>query len=499
MTDTTSQRTVLVSRNGQCLSIDDLDLLNLGDVTTARIASNNDHEHGYRTERRLDSLLRPSDGMMRPNAGLLPVLAHRAALAGLGLHVRLLGPSIATLPEPTADTRIADVTLPMFVRAQERGLIRVGRGVAIANLIAELNAAFPTARTVILGAHRNDLQRLDRDLQRLAAPAQLYVGRHAGAPTARIVLTTFIAAADAELAQADLVILVDADEAVQQRAQAALVTTDARFRLFGILAADRILAPYSRDVVIATFGPEVLNIPRHGFTLGKVSVAWCNVQTPKVAVDADPLELRRRGYWQHPTRNRRLANLAQAVFERDCMLLRPYPDVARWLRSATVPPSCIAVLVDTVEHAVALAEQLPGWPIAAGEHPCLHGLPARKRRLLAERRAMWFGQHQIVTSSAAQELRILPDVIVWAGGGPQCPALPDHWLQRRTGDNSQVLLVDCVDRHHRQLARWSRRRKLSYINADRFDVGITPATGRVIRFLWQGERSRHLAEGAATR
>ena len=47
--------------------------------------------------------------------------------------------------------------------------------------------------------------------------------------------------------------------------------------------------------------------------------------------------------------------------------------------------SRVIVLVETIEHALALAERLPGWGLLAGTHVVTAGLSARHRHILEGR------------------------------------------------------------------------------------------------------------------
>ena len=48
----------------------------------------------------------------------------------------------------------------------------------------------------------------------------------------------------------------------------------------------------------------------------------------------------------------------------------------------------VLVVVEAIEHAVALANLLPGWPVIVSDGVIEDGLDGNQRQLLAERRAM---------------------------------------------------------------------------------------------------------------
>ncbi len=270
---------------------------------------------------------------------------------------------------------------------------------------------------------------------------------------------------------------------------------DARFRLFGFLRDDRRLSPTERDVLMATFGPAAVDIPEHGQALPQVEVAWLAIHSPQVCAEStETIKLCRGGAWQHPVRNRLITHLALDIRSDNVGRLRRYRDVTQWLRQHQQCPPRVTVLVENVEQAIALAEQLPGWPIAAGDQPWdqlnLRGISRSKRKLFEERRTAWLtGEQQIVTVAAAPRLGLAKtDVILWAGGGKHAPEIPRHWLQIPANRARHILVIDVQDNHHQTLAQWSQQRRTEYSKRDWFDVGVQPETGRVIRYLHQRPR-----------
>lgn len=484
---------VTICRNGRKISLDgDVEPV-LSSGRTLKSVARSDANHGYFVDREMDSLLRPINGMSSPNAGLFPALQCYAAHRGC--DVDYFDESvILPLPNPAADRRIIDTQLPPFLRSHDSGLIRICRNVGVAEIVAQIVAANPQCRIAVLGTHRAQLDAVADKLTNWLRGHQVRRTVPADDSGAWVGLSTFTMAADGDLEKCHVVIVLDATHALHQHAEAALSTMDGRFRLFGLLRADRRLSPTERDRLMAIFGPAVLDIPQHGMEMAAVNVAWLDVHGPRLDRGTDQELLFRRGFWQHPSRNRIIARLARELRDGNHAPLARYREIARWIHDHPQRPSRITVLVDNVEHAISLGEQLPNWPIIAGENNSAslntHGLAERKRRLLHERRSMWItGEQQIVTLPAAPSLRLAStDVIVWAGGGAHRPNIPRSWLLHPAGTNHKLLIVDVMDRHHTLLSTWSHRRHEQYIAAEQFDVGVSAELGRVAWFSCQPPR-----------
>ena len=81
------------------------------------------------------------------------------------------------------------------------------------------------------------------------------------------------------------------------------------------------------------------------------------------------------------------------------------------------------------------------------------------------------------------------DAVVWAGAGQHLPPLPAERLICPAGQPHRLLLVDCDDRHHPQLRRWSRFRREQFESAGWFEFDFKNLVARVRRFLSQHPRS----------
>jgi hypothetical protein len=186
---------------------------------------------------------------------------------------------------------------------------------------------------------------------------------------------------------------------------------------------------------------------------------------PSLPPGLEALDVKRRGVWRHPLRNRRVARLGRLLRAGDDERLRhQFPAVAQALDGTAAAGAYI--LVENLEHGLALARGLPGWPLIAGPSPTTNGFSAADVEILlagetARRQRPPFA---IVTAAGMQTLvKPAPGVVIRADGGVGLPALGAvDLLMPATHPGRRMLLVDFDDRHHPVLRRKSRRRREAY-------------------------------------
>ena len=214
------------------------------------------------------------------------------------------------------------------------------------------------------------------------------------------------------------------------------------------------------------------------------------IDSPTIPPQVTGLHLLRLGYWKHHARNRRLARLANAIGTYDLAWLAEYaPRVADWLASRQLNhPPRVAVVAHTVDHVVALAEHLRDWTVITdgdtANEPMLRRLQNRPRswNLLG---------CLVTTTSGFDQVEIGGlDVIVFAGGGAFLPPLPRHKLICPAGDPRRLLVVDADDHHQPQLCRWSRSRRIAYLDAGWCPVGADAQRVRVDAFFRRRPRNK---------
>jgi len=280
-----------------------------------------------------------------------------------------------------------------------------------------------------------------------------------------------------------ILLYVDATEAITERGQVSLIGMEFA-RTFAFIRDDVALPPRVRDLVTAAFGVREASLPRLGYQARSVELAWLNVQAGAIAgTHAEPMQLLCQLVWHHPIRNRRISRLARGLALGDSAILQDLlPEVA--MAGSTARRT--VVLTDSVEHAIEIVDSLAGWPLVVGGVVSVDGLNRRQQRVLATRRGNYDGQTAVVTTAGLESLDLnCVDAVVWAGAGPRPAPLPVHGLDCAVGTQHGLLLVDCRDRHHRVLRRWSRERLLGCCTQGWFPVGMHPIVGRIKNFLEQ--------------
>ena len=402
--------------------------------TSARTAVPDD-VHGYRLTTRGELLLGPAE--TRLNAGLTLAVCRLLHHAGY-VHAELgrSSPWPAKLPAPDeAGVRWrgpCDAEMLAFVGAWDRGLIRYdGRGaVEAAWIIAQIALAYPQAKIAVMAASTSAGFRLRSQISRWVCGVVMMKDdsgeeRRVG----RVVVGTpsGLGHNSVELNKRDILIVPRAWEVLQNHFQLALGGVDPNFRLFGLVPSGYKFSPYEFDLTVAAFGFQEVFIPRHGYVQRPVRTVWLPVDGgPQVAHDASVLTLKRLGVWQHPVRSRRVAQVARAISHQDLSWLRKcLPDAATFVELFS--PCRGVVLVESVEHALALAARLPEWPVIVGDDVIEYGLDPNQRQLLAQRRALPNATGPVIATvdgmsrPGALDLNTV-DVLVWAGAGARLAA-----------------------------------------------------------------------------
>ncbi|NLY01907.1 MAG: hypothetical protein GXY83_37965 [Rhodopirellula sp.] len=469
-------------------------------VTEARVAVA-DLDHGYRLRKCQEPLLGPT---VRPNAGLIAAVVHLLEEGGQEPIELVRGsPRPAPLPEPdlalTNQFGPYDLAMLKFVGSKESGLVRYKAGaVDPAWLMGQIALAFPDATLAVLVSSEAEGFRLRRRLSRWIpgvvmrkrrSPANLAIGQ--------VVIGTSAGLADyaVEFGKRDIVVVPKATDVLLHYPQFALLAVNQRFRLFGMLPVESSLAPYDHDRLAAAFGFDEIFVPRHGFVQRSVRVVFRPIAGgPPLPLDLGPLELKRRGIWDHPVRTRRVARLAEAIAAGDItsIVAGEILSMQAMMSGATatanidgLTPGKVVLLVETVEHAVALAERLRGWPVVTGENVVVQGLSSRQRRIIDERIGPPHGTGPVIVTAAGLRRVDLNTVgtVIWAGAGPGLPPVPVDRLVVPPDRCRDLILVDFADRHHPQLRRWSRQRQVAYVENDWLLPGVDPVQSRIEHFL----------------
>jgi hypothetical protein len=434
-------------------------------------------------------------------AGLLPVILRFAERAGYAPRVQ--GPPVDQLPEPDVRSveRLAplDVNFLRCVRQHDRALMRCEPSVVDpARLVAQVALAWPQL-TVAVAVTRIDEARQVRDRLRRYLPGVVAVTSRSQVPDSevgRVVVATYngLGHTGIEVEKRDVLLALNAVEASRPNALACLGHAK-RARVYGLLAASESVAPFDQDALRLLFGFEEVEVPAQGTpTVRDEVVWWPKVGCPALSTSMDVVEVKRRGLWRNHARNRLVARLAHRLQAGDWQVVeKDSPAAAAGLADRSRPN--VAVLVENVEHAEALATYLPGWSLAANNvrnAGCAgqivngtHGSPAAD------------SDHSpgvIATALGVGNLdRTGLDVLLRADGGLGLPPLPpfpsgeivlrENNLPVTPSGEQRLLLVDFVDRHHPLLRRWGRQRRAAYADRGWYAPGVEPVQEQVERFL----------------
>lgn len=419
-------------------------------------------------------------------AGLEPVVRHLLRQYGYRIAPIVADPE---LPQPdlaavqrhgAVDQELLDV-----VARHGRALVRYGHSVDRAWLIAQLALAFPALTIMVFCSRTHEAQVLAiRIRQWLPGTVTKTESSRIPREKNRIMVGTYQQMlGNCDIQQRDLFIALDAVEALGQLGVMA-INAAWKARLLGFLPGDRELAPRDADHLRGFLGFQQVAIPAHGYKPLPVEVVFEKHFGPlKVENPEDQLSLRRNGIWHNPIWNRRIARLAKALQENDREPLRSFPGALNASKGRIA--TRVAVLVENVEQALALAEYLPGWPLCAGREINLKGLPRKARDLLASMPKVSANpNYAIFTSAALAQLDPNEfDVLVRADAGEGLPPLDEAKLIVPNGNQHRFLLLDYDDRRHDVLRCRTEKRKKAYREQGWYGVGADPVEERVKLFL----------------
>src|SRR5262249_25096483 len=155
-------------------------------------------------------------------------------------------------------------------------------------------------------------------------------------------------------------------------------------------------------------------IPRHGYRERPVQLAHYTIRGGmELPATLKAVALQRRGLWHHSVRNRKLSHLAAAFTGNDRDAIKAM--LGQSVVAAIAP--AVVVLAANLEHALVLAERLPGWQLIVGSHANEDGLtPSQVQRLHERPSPFPVGPlHAIATPAGLAELDLsLIDVLIRA-------------------------------------------------------------------------------------
>jgi hypothetical protein len=429
-------------------------------------------------------------------AGLDPVV--RRLLARAGHAVSDLEPAPAALPAPDRQLlkKIAPTDEPFLdiVRRRDRALISYDpAAVRPDRLVAQIALAWPGLKIAVAVKRTDEAHLLARRLCPYLADVEYYHNDHHPSRAARVAVATidYLTFLRIGLSERDMLIVLNAREGACPDAQYQF-SGATQARLYGLLPLCEEPSPFEQDQLDRFYGFERLCVPGHGQRARTVQAVFLRA-TGKVALPAkvDLVARLRRAVWASPVRNRRISRLARLLAADERKPLRQqFPAVAAPLEGR--PVRGVVVLVDGVEHALALAGQLPGWDVLAGLDRHLDGLSAAQKEALANNAVLFPADRPtvIATGSGIDYVNMADvDVVIRADAGVGLPPLPAAALvEPNSAPMRPLLLIDFLDHDDPVLRRRARRRQQAYADAGWFGVGVDPVEARVDAFLAAARR-----------
>ena len=433
-------------RDGHRFLLNDDQLASLERLKVPRITPCNDG--GVRTT--LESLLH--DGVTcLPMLGLRHLIANELNAKGHDVQQVSTAP-ISTLASPAAGSGTSYPSLARFVRTNINGLIEVRSDYDIdVAAIASLARAYPENRIMVVGDRGESLRRILRVLRsKFRLRAHDAIGRSRGqleeeAP--KLVVSTFLGAADFDLAHCDIVIFADAHECAHKRATMMLSQVDARFRVFGLMRGKRYhQQPKNRQGhLLRVFGANSIALRSHNRVRVGCQITWHQNRQNFIDLTIEDADYHRHVIWNNRRRNQKIKQATQEI--------------------ATDSLNHSVILVKTLQHASALSKRLPDWQvwIAESEKRESQLMNRRFRDKAKSPGTDWLTGKSIVTTACAPRYPgYLAQNIVWAGSGV-APEIPSSWFYRRDDrSRNPVNMVDFTDGFNREASRQARLRNKWY-------------------------------------
>jgi hypothetical protein len=486
-------------------------------LQTIRHVACSSAEHGCRVERARQPLHEVGRDLgcpvVRYGAGLEPVVRH--VLAEAGYHVRTVG-GVPPLSAPDLDQvrKLGTCDIPFLetVRQHRRALVRYNDDlVSSSMLLAEIARAWTDKPTppspgaegfwgqlsiVVAVARRHEAHEIRDRLRRHFPDTVVITSKEKHARVGRIAVATYgsLGHTPLKLAWRDVVVFPNALEALSQQNQEALLEMS-RARLYGFLPREARPSPWDRDQLAALFGFVEFSVPRHGYQDRLVQLVRFAVKNgPRLPSPMKLVELKRHAFWNYHLRNRLIARLARKVHdghvEEGVQTKSSFRKLKHGLDAELAKLQGmrrVVVLVEGVEHGLALAKHLPGWPLIAGLHVNMAGVTVPQNQLIE---AGWQARHgnwtgAIVTPMGMKAVRFADvDVIIRADGGSGLLEIPSEELELPNDQPVRPLvLIDVVDRHQPQLRAMSMRRWAAYRRRGWYEVGVDPVQARINEFL----------------
>lgn len=244
-------------------------------------------------------------------------------------------------------------------------------------------------------------------------------------------------------------------------------------------------SPQEFSVSRAWFGGRELKVPAAGQQVRPVQIAPVRVATrPESTSYGGSLAGVLAEFWHNGPRNRLLAQLAECIAGLRSVRSRFSEFVSSFCTNST--KMRVVVLVQSPEHAAALADRLSEWPIVTGEFVELGQLRRQWSTVLRERMTDDTTARLLIATFAAAG-RIdwsSTDVVLRADGGAGLPPITDAALATSRLHPAPLVLVDVHDCAYPAGRERFQMRQEAYADRDWFQLGADPVFERMSRFVW---------------
>jgi len=423
-----------------------------------------DADHGYRVVPTPFPLVRPTRDAFTDQklwycyAGLWPVVEHVLKEAGCEIDARHV--HVAPLPDRRKvrrqGDRPVDNAMLRCVQQQDRAVIRYTPGkVKPAWLITQIARGWPEKTLVVVTTRTNETLDMAQQLRKDGLDATYATRRHYPDEIGPVLVATdgFLSG-HTEMQKRHIAIFLDAAKAFSTRSlEVSEYALDAR--IYGLLADHAKPELFVRDHITALFGFNELHIPEHGQVRRPVHVYSVQVRGGMRfdSANTNAFEVKRAGIWRNNGRNQFIARFCREI-DREAAFRPKIRNGPADGQMGSVNPK-IAVLVENVDHALALAKLLPEAVMCSGDEVNLDGVPTRDTRHFREIGSKEWNMC-ISTFAGLAELPEV-NVLMRADGG-----MGVFETCINVNANRPPLIVDICDRHHPLLRQWQRQRHDEY-------------------------------------
>lgn len=487
----------------------------VGDIFTKRVTTRFNCETGVACVEARESLLTGMDAdspcdasaPILPNRGMLYVFYLIAMWMGIAYRPITRSP-VTQLPAPSNIELLTYPAVASFVKDTGLGLIRVANQANRGDVLADIVTAFEGKRVAILGTKIEFLRRTEAHLRRTlpgrmgsnVPPILLAHSRRRppvrdGHSKPYVLLCTPSGTDGYHVETCDILVFLDARDALNFDAQYPLVRTFTQCPLFALHGLGDDYAPYDLDRIRRTFGFMQIDLHTNGRVRRPVSYALVrnNISPPihrgvQNACNGQNTSSR----WpmgnpcvHDPAHNDRIKRIAAKIAHGDVLNPKNHRDLRRALGGRHGEPLNVAVLVDGLEHAETLGQRLSQWPILTGEQlPPGYTLGQLEGATNALEARPQLGPYQIVTRQGAKKYGADNiDVVIWASAGKPKGHIPGDWLFSRHSADRPLIIVDFYHAYDREARQRSIHRIKELESRGIFRAGVAPELGLIERFL----------------